>query len=56
MHRIQRAVAALVFVGVVASTSTGCSSMGGACGSIFNLALGLGVAVGTYYLTQELTK
>lgn len=56
MQRIQRTVAALVFLGTVAGTSSGCAGMGNACGALLSLAIGLGVAVGTYYLTQELTK
>ena len=54
MQRIQRTVAALVFIGTVAGSQAGCAGTGGACGAILSLAIGLGVAVGTYYLTNEL--
>lgn len=56
MQRIQRTVAALVFLGSVSATSTGCAGMGNACGALLSLAIGLGVAVGTYYITNELIK
>jgi hypothetical protein len=59
MQRIQRTVGALVFLGFlgsIAGTGTGCAGLGNACGSLLTLALGLGVAVGTYYLTKEIIK
>jgi len=56
MQRIQRTVAALVFIGAIASSTTGCSGAGGPAGMLLSLAIGLGVAVGTYYITNELIK
>lgn len=56
MQRIQRTVATLIFVGSAAGATSGCAGMGSACGALLSLAIGLGVAVGTYYITNELTK
>ena len=55
MQRIHRVVAVAVGLGALAVALGGCQSFGTACGAIFNLALGLGAAVGSYYLVQALS-
>lgn len=55
MSRVRRALSLVVFFGAVMPAVTGCQSLGGACGPFLNLIVGVGVAVGVYYLTQELT-
>lgn len=55
MQRIHRMVAVAIGLGAVAVALGGCQSFGTACGAIFNIAMGLGVAVGSYYLTQAIT-
>ena len=56
MQRIQRVVAALILIGSIAGSTGGCTGAGGAGGALLSLAIGLGVAVGTYYITNELNK
>ncbi len=55
MQRIHRTVAIAISLGAVAFALAGCQSFGTACGAIINIAMGLGVAVGSYYLTQAIS-
>ena len=54
MERIRRALSLVVVLGGVVPVVTGCQGMGGACGGLLKIALGVGVAVGTYYLVEAL--
>jgi hypothetical protein len=54
MIRVRRAVTLLVCFGAVIPAATGCAGMGNACGMLLNLVIGVGVAVGVYYLTDAL--
>ena len=55
MQRIHRMVAIAVGLGALAIMLGGCQGFGSACGAILNLAMGLGAAVGSYYLVQALS-
>ena len=54
MERVRRAVSIAVVLGGVLPLTTGCSSLGGACGTLLQIAIGVGLAIGTYYLIEEL--
>jgi hypothetical protein len=55
MSRVRRALNLVVLLGAVAPAVTGCTGAGGAGGLLLNAILAVGVSVGIYYLTQELT-
>ena len=55
MSRVRRALNLVVLLGAVAPAVTGCAGAGGAGGMLLNALLAVGVSVGIYYLTQELT-
>ena len=55
MSRVRSALNLMVLLGAVVPAVGGCQSMGGLMGMLLNAALAVGVSVGVYYLTQELT-
>jgi len=55
MQRIQRIIALIVFSGALLGGDAGCAQLGSACGALFSVALGLGAAVGSYYLAKSLS-
>ena len=50
MSRVRRALNLVVMPAI-----TGCQGAGGAGGMLLNAVLAVGVSVGIYYLTQELS-
>ncbi len=55
MSRVRRALNLVVVLGAVVPAVTGCQGAGGGCGMVLNALMAVGVSVGVYYLTQELT-
>lgn len=52
MRLVRRTMAVLLLIGMATMPLPGCAGGGGQ--QIMGLLMGLGVSVGTYYLTQEL--
>ena len=56
MSRVRRALNLVVLLGAVLPAVTGCQGAGGGAGGmLLNAVMAVGVSVGIYYLTQELT-
>ena len=54
MSRSRRCLCGLVLAGVALMPLPGCSSLGGTLGALAKVAIGVGIAVGTYYLVEAL--
>ena len=55
MDRVQRALSLLVALGGVVPALSACQGMGSGLGMLLNIALAVGVSVGTYFLIKELS-
>ena len=54
MERTRRALSLAVVLGGLVPLTTGCQGAGGMCGALLKIAVGLGVALGSYYLVEAL--
>jgi hypothetical protein len=55
MERTRRALTLAVVLGGLVPLTTACEGgAGGMCGALMKLVVGVGVAVGTYYLVEAL--
>ena len=54
MSRSRRGVCTVVLAAVAFLPLPGCSSLGGTIGTLAKIAIGVGIAVGTYYLIDQI--